>query len=156
MVSFRLPSSSPIDLASFPSFLGRLSKIECCVCQPILDEQVTVQHRETVKFPLLLSVIMSDIRYAIVKIPSVGVLHPTGISTRYDDNCSDLTLSSILNRKEYHRIIDELHHNIVLNWPCYYIAWVYFLHYPLIMLIYICFPSYCITDRYFHNFHMIL
>jgi hypothetical protein len=37
-----------------------------------------------------------------------------------------------------------------LHWPCYYVSWIYCSFYPIIMMIYICFHSSCMTDRYYN------
>ena len=110
-----------------------------------------------------------DYNYLTFHIASIGLLHPTGISTRYDDsyigdnnniNNSSLSssnisnnyhgnsISSIISRREYQRILHEVHNSIILHWPCYYISWIYYSFYPIIMMIYICFPTRCMTDRY--------
>ena len=98
--------------------------------------------------------------YLTLHIESVGLLHPTGISSRYNDtyigdnnitnNYQGNSISSIISRKEYQRILYEVHNNIILHWPCYYISWIYCSFYPIIMMIYICFPSSCMTDRYYN------
>ena len=119
-----------------------------------------------------------DNNYLTFHIASIGLLHPTGISTRYDDsyigdnnninnntininnssisspniinnnNSQGNSISSIISRREYQRILHEVHNSIILHWPCYYISWIYYSFYPIIMMLYICFPTRCMTDRY--------